>query len=98
MGPLEAAVPTAKPVFVAPLLQPQSLGGAGPMDPKEQLRQVGAEMAKDEAEAKRLSRTDAAGGNQPLTGSWIWGRHSGGSSNSGCPGDPGKRLSKGRVY
>ena len=38
------------------------------MDPKEQLRQVEAEMAKDEAEAKRLSRPDAAGGMQP-TGS-----------------------------
>ena len=35
------------------------------MDPKEQLRQVEAEMAKDEAEAKRLSRPDAAGGMQP---------------------------------
>ena len=32
------------------------------MDPKEQLRQVEEEMAKDEAEAKRLSRPDAAGG------------------------------------
>ena len=35
------------------------------MDPKEQLRQVEAEMAKDEAEAKRLSRPNAAGGMQP---------------------------------
>jgi len=35
------------------------------MDPKEQLRQVEAEMAKDEAEAKRLSRPDAVGGMQP---------------------------------
>ena len=35
------------------------------MDPKEQLRQVEAEMAKDEAEAKRLSCPDAAGGMQP---------------------------------
>ena len=33
------------------------------MDPKEQLRQVEEEMARDEAEAKRLSRSDAAGGN-----------------------------------
>ncbi len=31
------------------------------MDPKEQLRQVEEEMARDEAEAKRLSQTDAAG-------------------------------------
>ena len=35
------------------------------MDPKEQLRQVEEEMARDEAEAKRLSRPDAAGGMQP---------------------------------
>ena len=35
------------------------------MDPKEQLRQVEAEMAKHEAEVKRFSRTDAAGGMQP---------------------------------
>ena len=59
------------------------------MDPKEQLRQVEAEMARDEAEAKRLSRTDAAGGKQPPTGRWIWGEGS---------GDSGKRPSKGRVY
>ena len=59
------------------------------MDPKEQLRQVEAEMARDEAEDKRLSRTDAAGGSQPPTGSWIWG---------GGSGDSGKRPSKGRVY
>ena len=59
------------------------------MDPKEQLRQVEEEMARDEAEAKRLSRTDAARGNQPPTGKWIWGGGSGGSS---------KRPSKGRVY
>ena len=39
------------------------------MDPKEQLRQVEAEIAKDEAEAKRWSRTDAAGARQ-------WGRNS----------------------
>ena len=38
------------------------------MDPKEQLRQVEAEMARDEAEAKRLSRPDVAGSMQP-TGS-----------------------------
>ena len=59
------------------------------MDPKEQLRQVEAEMARDEAEAKRLSRTDGAGGNQPPIGKWKWGGSSGGS---------GKRPSKGRVY
>ena len=35
------------------------------MDPKEQLRQVEEEMARDEAEAKRLSRPDEAGGMQP---------------------------------
>ena len=59
------------------------------MDPKEQLRQVEEEMARDEAEAKRLSRTDANGGNHPPTGKWIWG---------GSSGDSGKRPSKGRVY
>ena len=59
------------------------------MDPKEQLRQVEEEMARDEAEAKRLSRTDAAGGKHPPTGRWIWGEGS---------GDSGKRPSKGRVY
>ena len=68
------------------------------MDPKEQLRQVEAEMAKDEAEAKRLSRTDAAGGNQPPTGRWIWGGGSSGSGDSGRAGGSGKRPSKGRVY
>ena len=35
------------------------------MDPKEQLRHVEGEMARDEAEAKRLSSPDAAGGMQP---------------------------------
>ena len=35
------------------------------MDPKEQLRQVEEEIARDEAEAKRLSRPDAAVGTQP---------------------------------
>ena len=35
------------------------------MDPKEQLRQIEEEMARDEAEAKHLSRPDAAGGMQP---------------------------------
>ena len=35
------------------------------MDPKEQLRQVDAEMARDAEEAKRLSRANAAGGMQP---------------------------------
>ena len=65
------------------------------MDPKEQLRQVEEEMARDEAEAKRLSRTDAAGGNQPPTGRWIWG---GGSGDSGRAGGSGERPSKGRVY
>ena len=35
------------------------------MDPKEQLRQVEAVPAKDEAEAKCLGRTDAAGGMEP---------------------------------
>ena len=69
------------------------------MDPKEQLRQVEAEMARDEAEAKRLSRTDdAAGGNQPPTGRWIWGGGAGGSGDSGRAGGSGKRTSKGRVY
>ena len=62
------------------------------MDPKEQLRQVEVEIAKDEAEAKRLSRTDAAGGNQPPTGKCMWGESSGGS------GGYGKRPSKGWVY
>ena len=39
------------------------------MDPKEQLRQVEAEMANYEAEAKRLSRPDAVGGiQQPGSG------------------------------
>ena len=65
------------------------------MDPKEQLRQVEEEMARDEAEAKRLSRTDATGVNQPPTGRWIWG---GGSGDSGMAGGSGKRPSKGRVY
>ena len=46
-------------------------------------------MARDEAEAKRLSRTDAAGSKQPPTARWIWGEGS---------GDSGKRPSKGRVY
>ena len=59
------------------------------MDPKEQLRQVEEEMARDEAEAKRLSRTEVAGGKQPPTGRWIWGEGS---------GDSGKRPSNGRVY
>ena len=68
------------------------------MDPKEQLRQVEEEMARDEAEAKRLSRTDAAGGNQPPTGKWIWGGGSGGSHDSGRTGGSGKRPTKGRVY
>ena len=35
------------------------------MEHKEQLRQVEEEMARDEAEAKRWSRPDAAGGMQP---------------------------------
>ena len=35
------------------------------MNPKEQLRQVESEIARDEAEAKRLSRPDAVGGMQP---------------------------------
>ena len=68
------------------------------MDPKEQLRQVEAEMAKDEAEAKRLSRTDSPGGNQPPTGRSIWGGGSGGSGDSGRTGGSNKRPSKGRVY
>ncbi|RCL52248.1 MAG: hypothetical protein DBW85_06905 [Synechococcus sp. MED-G71] len=59
------------------------------MDPKEQLRQVEEEMARDEAEAKRLSQTDAAGVKQPPTGRSISSRGSSGS---------GKRQSKGRVY
>ena len=44
------------------------------MDPKEQLRQVEAEMAKDEAEAKRLSKPDAAGGSgrRPSKGRVYW--------------------------
>jgi len=62
------------------------------MDPKEQLRQVEAEMAKDEAEAKRLSRTGSAGGNQPPFKKWF-----GGGSSDGS-GGAGKRASKGRVY
>lgn len=45
--------------------QPQHLGEAELMDPKEQLRQVEEEMAKDEAEVKRLSCPAAAGGMQP---------------------------------
>ena len=68
------------------------------MDPKEQLRQVEEEMARDEAEAKRLSRTDAAGGNQPPTGRSVWGGDSGGSGDSGRTGGSGKRPTKGRVY
>ena len=62
------------------------------MDPKEQLRQVEAEMARDAEEAKRLSRTDAAGGNQPPSKRWF----RGGSFDG--PGGSGKRESKGRVY
>jgi hypothetical protein len=49
------------------------------MDPKEQLRQVEQEMAQDEADAKRLSRTDAAGcmqppgsGKRPTNGRVYW--------------------------
>ena len=44
------------------------------MDPKEQLRQIEAEMAKDEAEAKRLSKPDAAGGSgrRPTRGRVYW--------------------------
>ena len=68
------------------------------MDPKEQLRQVEEEMARDEAAVKRLSRTDAAWGSQPPTGRWIWGGGSGGSGDSGRAGGSGKRPSKGRVY
>ena len=68
------------------------------MDPKEQLRQVEEEMARDEAEAKRLSRTDSARGNQPPTGSWLWGGGSSGSCDPGRAGGSGKRPSKGRVY
>ena len=59
------------------------------MDPKEQLRQVEAEIAKDQAEAKHLSLSGSAGGTKPP---------SGGSSGGGSPGDSGKRASKGRVY
>ena len=62
------------------------------MDPKEQLRQVEAEMARDEAEAKRLSRTDSAGGNQPPSRRWF----GGGSYDGSC--GAGKRPTKGRVY
>jgi len=79
-------------------MKPQSLGEAGSMDSKEQLRQVEEEIARDEAEAKRLSRTDAAGGNQPPTGRWLWGGGSGGSGDPGRDGGSGKRPSKGRVY
>ena len=68
---------------------PRTLGEAGLMDPKEQLRQVEAEMAKDEAEAKRLSRSGSAGGTKPP---------SGGSSGGGSSGGSEKRASKGRVY
>ena len=68
------------------------------MDPKEQLRQVEEEMARDEAEAKRLSRTDSPGGNQPPTGRSIWGGGSGGSGDLGRTGGSNKRPSKGRVY
>ena len=59
------------------------------MDPKEQLRQVEAEMARDAEEANRLSRTDAAGGSQPPTGRWIWG---------GGSGDSIKRPGNGQVF
>ena len=68
------------------------------MDPKEELRQVEAEMARDAEEAKRLSRTDAAGGNQPPTRRWIWGGGAGGSGDSGRAGGSDKRPSKGQVY
>jgi len=67
----------------------RKLGEAGRMDPKEQLRQVEAEIAKDQAEAKRLSRAGSAGGTKPS---------SGGSSVGGSSGGSGKRASKGRVY
>ena len=63
---------------------PRTLGEAGLMDPKEQLRQVEAEMAKDEAEAKRLSRSGSAGGTKAPSG--------------GSSGGSEKRASKGRVY
>ena len=44
------------------------------MDPKEQLRQVEAEIAKDEAEAKRLSRRETAEGDgkRPSKGRVYW--------------------------
>ena len=44
------------------------------MDPKEQLRQVEAEIAKDEAEAKRLSRRQAGEGSdkRPTKGRVYW--------------------------
>ena len=47
------------------------------MDPKERLRQVEADMAKDAEEAKRLSRTDAAAGSggsgkRPRKGRVYW--------------------------
>ena len=47
------------------------------MDPKERLRQVEAEMARDAEEAKRLSRTDAAAGSggsgkRPRKGRVYW--------------------------
>ena len=73
---------------------PWTLGEAGLMDPKEQLRQVEAEMAKDEAEAKRLSRSGSAGGTKPPSG----GSSGGGSSGGGSSGGSEKRASKGRVY
>ena len=68
---------------------PWTLGEADLMDPKEQLRQVEAEMAKDEAEAKRLSRSGSAGGTKAP---------SGGSSGGGSSGGSERRASKGRVY
>ena len=44
------------------------------MDPKEQLRQVEAEIAKDEAEAKRLSSRQAGegGDKRPTKGRVYW--------------------------
>ena len=47
------------------------------MEPKERLRQVEAEMARDAEEAKRLSRADAAGGSggsgkRPRKGRVYW--------------------------
>ena len=44
------------------------------MDPKEQLRQVEAEIAKNEAEAKRLSRRQATegGDKRPTKGRVYW--------------------------